>query len=65
MQVEDIIDTGATLKRVVARLQEAGAASVKVLLAQLSPAGHAAHWWCSVGKDHLQLSASSNCFHNP
>jgi hypoxanthine-guanine phosphoribosyltransferase len=29
-QVEDIIDTGATLKRVVARLQEAGAASVKV-----------------------------------
>jgi hypoxanthine-guanine phosphoribosyltransferase len=32
MQVEDIIDTGATLKRVVARLQEAGAASVKVLL---------------------------------
>jgi hypoxanthine phosphoribosyltransferase len=28
--VEDIIDTGATLKRVVARLQEAGAASVKV-----------------------------------
>ena len=30
LQVEDIIDTGATLKRVVARLQEAGAASVKV-----------------------------------
>ena len=30
MQVEDIIDTGATLKRVVARLQEAEAASVKV-----------------------------------
>lgn len=29
-QVEDIIDTGATLRRVVDRLQEAGAASVKV-----------------------------------
>ena len=35
MQVEDIIDTGATLKRVVARLQEAGAASVKVRSAKL------------------------------
>lgn len=32
VQAEDIIDTGATLKRVVARLQEAGAASVKVAL---------------------------------
>ncbi len=29
-QVEDIIDTGATLERVVQRLQAAGAASVKV-----------------------------------
>ena len=42
MQVEDIIDTGATLKRVVARLQEAGAASVKVPYSHMRSGGRSA-----------------------
>ncbi len=38
LQVEDIVDTGRTLKRLIAMMQEGGAASVKVASLLSKPA---------------------------